>query len=206
MSLRSLWSYLKKLSQELNLQAEYDQEWASALMNAKFPIPEPPVEWEEAAIQKFNRLVIEPVKALRTLQIESKLSITEKPESLIIFENEANQLAEMDDIICTLAKIGKLDVTGKMPEGDLLKSLPTTTISSSGMVVVLKLDIAAAAAEKNNQLIKELAELEAQILRSEKLLRSDFGKKAPAAVVDKEKQKLAGLKSAAEKIQIQLGQ
>ena len=201
-----LWSYLKKLSQQLKLQTEYDQEWTSALMNAKFPIAEPPAEWEETAIQKFNRLVIEPVKALRTLQIESKLSASEKPEALIIFEHEANQLATMDGIICALAKIGRLEVTGKMPGGDLLKSLPTTTISSSGMVVVLKLDIAAAAAEKSSQLTKELAELNTQILRSEQLLSADFGKKAPAAVVDKEKQKLAGLKSAAEKIRIQLGQ
>jgi valyl-tRNA synthetase len=201
-----LWSYLKKLSQQLKLKPEYDEEWTSALMNAKFPISEPSAEWEDAAIQKFNRLVIEPVKALRTLQIESNISTSEKPDALIIIEHEASQLADMNEIIRTLARIGKLEVTGKMPEGELLKSLPTTTISSSGMVVVLKLDIVAAAAEKNFLLKKEFAELEAQILRSEQLLSSDFGKKAPAAVIDKEKQKLVGLKSAAEKIRIQLGQ
>ena len=201
-----LWSYLKKLSQQLKIQAEYDEEWTITLMNARFPIPEPPSEWEKAAIQKFNRLVIEPVKALRTLRIESKISISEKPDALIIFEHEVNPLADMAAIICTLAKFSNLEVTGIMPEGEHLKSLPTTTISSSGMVVVLKLDIAAASAEKNTLLKKDLAELETQIQRIEQLLGTEFAKKAPAVVVDKEKQKLAGLISAAEKIRIQLGQ
>jgi valyl-tRNA synthetase len=199
-----LWSYLKKISQQLKLQTEYDQEWSTALMNAKWPTTEPVSEWEEPAIQKFNRLVIEPVKALRTLQIESKISPTEKPDALIIFEQEVDSFADLDNIICALARISHLEVTAKMPESDILKSLPTTTISSSGMVVVLKLDLAAAMAEKSSQLNKDLAELEMQIQRSAQLLSSDFANKAPAEIVQKEKQKLAGLKSAAEKIHIQL--
>lgn len=201
-----LWSYLKKLSEQLRLKPEYDPEWPTALMTAGWPIPEPPAEWEEVSIQKFNRLVIEPVKTLRMLQIESKTNLSKKLDALIIFELEAKQLIDLHRIICALAKISGLEVVEKMPERDLLKSLPTSTISSSGMVVVLKLDIAAASAEKNNQLRKELGELEVQIQRSEQLLSSDFGKKAPTAVVNKEKQKLAGLKSAADKIRIQLEQ
>lgn len=201
-----LWSYLKKLCQQLKLEPEYDSQWPSALMNAGWPTCELPAEWEEAAIQKFNRLVIEPVKALRTLQIESKLSNAEKSGAIIISEHEASQLAGMNEVICSLAKINSLEVMNKMPESGLLKSLPSITISSSGMVVVLKLNVAAAAADKEKQLNKELERLETQIHRSEQLLNSDFAKKAPRMVVEKEKQKLAGLKEAANNIQIQLQQ
>ena len=54
------------------------------------------------------------------------------------------------------------------------------------------------------RLSKELADSEAQIKRVEQLLASDFGSKAPAAVVNKERERLAGLKETAEKLRAQL--
>jgi valyl-tRNA synthetase len=51
---------------------------------------------------------------------------------------------------------------------------------------------------------KELSDTEAQIARLEGLLGSDFARKAPAAVVDKERQKLAAFKETAEKLRGQL--
>ncbi|HSO11039.1 MAG TPA: valine--tRNA ligase, partial [Anaerolineales bacterium] len=54
------------------------------------------------------------------------------------------------------------------------------------------------------QLTKELANIESQIDRLEKLLASDFANKAPAPVVQKERDKLAGYKDTAEKIKAQL--
>ncbi|MFZ5819510.1 MAG: hypothetical protein ACOYYJ_06385, partial [Chloroflexota bacterium] len=54
------------------------------------------------------------------------------------------------------------------------------------------------------RLQKELAEAEAHIQRLEKLLASDFAKKAPEAVVAKEREKLAGFKETAGKIKAQL--
>ena len=54
------------------------------------------------------------------------------------------------------------------------------------------------------RLEKELKDTEAQIERLEKLLSSDFANKAPAPVVAKEREKLAGYKETAEKIKAQL--
>jgi valyl-tRNA synthetase len=51
---------------------------------------------------------------------------------------------------------------------------------------------------------KELGEAQAQIDRLEKLLASPFAQKAPAAVVEKERDRLEGFKEIAEKLRRQL--
>jgi valyl-tRNA synthetase len=58
--------------------------------------------------------------------------------------------------------------------------------------------------QERARLEKELAEAESHIARLEKLLSSDFAKKAPEAVVAKEREKLAAFKETAEKIKAQL--
>jgi valyl-tRNA synthetase len=60
-------------------------------------------------------------------------------------------------------------------------------------------------AEERARLTKELSDAEAQIARLQTLLGSDFANKAPAAVVNKEREKLATFKETAEKIRAQLG-
>ena len=59
-------------------------------------------------------------------------------------------------------------------------------------------------AEERARLEKDLAEANSQIQRLEKLLSSPFAQKAPAHVVDKEREKLAGFQETAEKIKAQL--
>ena len=54
------------------------------------------------------------------------------------------------------------------------------------------------------RLSRELADSEAQIRRVDQLLASDFGSKAPEAVVKKERDRLAALKETAEKLRAQL--
>jgi valyl-tRNA synthetase len=55
------------------------------------------------------------------------------------------------------------------------------------------------------RLQKDLSEIEVQIERLEKLLSSSFAEKAPAAVVDKERQKLATFHDTAARLREQLG-
>ena len=52
---------------------------------------------------------------------------------------------------------------------------------------------------------KELAETKSQIERLEKFLGSDFANKAPAPVVDKEREKLAAYQETAGKISFAIG-
>ena len=59
-------------------------------------------------------------------------------------------------------------------------------------------------ANEKARLEKELKEAESHIQRLENLLGGDFANKAPAALVQKERDKLAGYKDTAEKIKTQL--
>jgi valyl-tRNA synthetase len=52
---------------------------------------------------------------------------------------------------------------------------------------------------------KQLAEASSQIQRLESLLAGDFASRAPAAVVEKEREKLAAYKETATKLRSQLG-
>jgi valyl-tRNA synthetase len=59
--------------------------------------------------------------------------------------------------------------------------------------------------KERERLSGELAGVRAQIQRLESLLAGDFASKAPAAVVDKEREKLAAYKETATKLRSQLG-
>jgi len=59
-------------------------------------------------------------------------------------------------------------------------------------------------AEELTRLGRELAENESQVARLERLLASDFAAKAPAAVVGKEREKLAVYRETAAKLKAQL--
>ena len=60
------------------------------------------------------------------------------------------------------------------------------------------------AGEERLRLEKDLAETQSQIERLETLLSGSFAEKAPPAVVQKERDKLAGFQATAEKIRSQL--
>ena len=59
-------------------------------------------------------------------------------------------------------------------------------------------------AEERTRLEKDLKDARSQIERLEKLLAGDFANKAPAALVQKERDKLDGYRKTAEKIEAQL--
>jgi len=59
-------------------------------------------------------------------------------------------------------------------------------------------------AQRRARLEKDQAEVGAQIERLETLLSSPFAEKAPAAVVQKEREKLAGYQETAAKLRAQL--
>jgi len=104
--------------------------------------------------------------------------------------------------ICSLANItpDALQIHDKITE----KLENQVSIVASGIEIYLPLaDLVDAAAEKE-RLTKELAEIKVQIERLENLLGSDFGSKAPAPVVEKERGRLAQFKETAAKLEQQL--
>jgi valyl-tRNA synthetase len=58
--------------------------------------------------------------------------------------------------------------------------------------------------EQRGRFMKELSDIQVQIDRLNKLLESDFASKAPAPVVQKEREKLAEFLQTADKLRAQL--
>ena len=60
--------------------------------------------------------------------------------------------------------------------------------------------------QERERLNSELAEIEGQIVRLEKLLAGPFAEKAPAEVVQKERDKLDGYRAEKEELEARLSQ
>jgi len=74
----------------------------------------------------------------------------------------------------------------------------------SGIEIFLPLSGMVDSSEEKERLNRELQEARSQIERLERLLSSDFASKAPAQVVEKERQKLQTFKETADKLTSQL--
>jgi len=199
-----IWSYLKKACVELAIKPESGNDWETGLINAQWPKTIQKEEWETKAIGLFTNLILEPVRALRNIRLENDLTPSDKPNAFIIFENNINELKNLNPVICALAHLDRLSIQETQMNPEKMQQFPSTTLSSSGMVVFLQLEGLANIEDKLNNLKKELTSIESQINRIEILLSSEFALKAPVEIVEKEKQKLAVFNETADKIKEQL--
>ena len=84
------------------------------------------------------------------------------------------------------------------------KPSPAAVGGGPGVEIYLPLAGLVDTGEERARLEKELAEMDGQIERLEKLLGSSFAEKAPAAVVEKERQKLATYRETAARLKEQI--
>jgi valyl-tRNA synthetase len=196
-----LWGHLKRACQEKGDAFTPSDGWSEALMLAHWPETLPAESGEEKDVVDFS-LVMEVVRAIRNLRVEKKVqpgkripAILAAGDNLALFQSQAK----------TISALANLDFDALQLSKDLPQK-PATSASAvvSGIEVYLPLaDLVDQGAEQA-RLQKELEEAESQIARLEKLLSSDFANKAPAPVVDKERQKLAAFQETVEKLKAQL--
>jgi valyl-tRNA synthetase len=111
-------------------------------------------------------------------------------------------LSEQSRVIALLSGLNEAELIIEESLKDKPKDSVTLVVGSVEIHIPLAgmVDLA----EEKSRLEKELKETESHIERLEKLLGGDFANKAPAPVVQKERDKLAGYKDTAEKIKAQL--
>jgi valyl-tRNA synthetase len=174
-------------------------DWPNALIVAHWPEPRGPEGWEEEAIQSFGQIQ-EIVRSIRNARAEKNVKPSKKLGVVFVDENYAPLYRNYLPMISTLSSTD-LDQTfvyeTEYKPSDVVTSLVvgSTDIYLSGMEF---------SEEDGARLEKELKEAESHILRLEKLLAGDFANKAPAHLVAKEREKLAGYQETAEKIRAQL--
>lgn len=196
-----LWGHLRNAINESPI-SNLAVDWPEALIVAKWPEPRGTEGWEESKVADFT-LVQEIVRAIRNLRAEKNSPLSRKLPAVIVGGAKTELLKSQADVIASLAG---LDIT-KLSINGTLASKPDGAATLVVGAVEIHIPLAGMVDEsaERERLAKELADAESQIARLEKLLASDFANKAPAAVVAKEREKLAAFRETAEKLKVQLG-
>jgi len=196
------WQYLKQAAQE-KAPAFNPRHgaWEEALIIARWPEAQPEEGWENQKIADFS-LLQEVVRAIRNLRAEQKINPGILTPAVIAAGERLKILQENRDSLISLAKIDP----DHCEIVDAISEPPTETASTvtSGIAVYLLLEGLIDNTAEIVRLQREVQQVNEQIERLEKLLRSPFAEKAPAAVVEKEREKLATYRESAQQLQDQL--
>jgi valyl-tRNA synthetase len=193
-----LWGFLKETVAQSPLQYQLPEE---ALITAHWPEPHPEREWEQEKQTSFA-LLQELVRAIRNLRSEKGVKPAKRIPAIFVSQDQASLL---QDQATTIAALCGLDVQALTIFGTLPSKVEGHVALVVGPIeIYLPLSELVDSAEERARLEKDLAEVNTQITRLEKLLGGSFAEKAPAPVVQKERDKLLAYQQTAEKIQGQL--
>jgi valyl-tRNA synthetase len=172
-----------------------------ALMTARFPEPAADEGWEAEQIADFEMLQ-EVVRAIRNLRTEKRVPPSRKLEALVAAGDRAGMLDAQRD---TIAHLASLDPQG-FTVAAVLDEKPSNAAALTvlGVEIYLPLEGLVDPAAERARLQKELTETESQIARLESLLGSSFAGRAPANVVERERQKLATFQETAAGLREQI--
>ena len=193
-----IWQKLKETALQAGPNAAFDY---PSLMLAPFPEAAPAASRQQPAALDQMAAVQAAIRAIRNIRAEYKVEPNKRVPALISAGAWAETFTGMSEGIRMLAKVDdSLQIAPQLqaPEQAVTQVLGDVTLylPLAGLVDM--------AAEKT-RLQNELAQIASQIEKSDKLLNSDFGKRAPAAVIEKEKAKQADLRSKQAQIQERLG-
>ncbi len=185
------WGYLK--------QAAGDDRWPPALIVAPWPEP----AGRDEAAEADMALLMEIIRAVRNARAEYDVKPGQQIAAQISAGAYLGLVRDHADILCTLAR---LDPARLIIAEQIAAPAKALTLVTGGVTTYLPLaDLIDLDAERN-RLHKDLTDTEAQIARSQGLLNGPFAQKAPPAVVQKERDKLADLLARAERLRQRLAE
>jgi valyl-tRNA synthetase len=195
-----LWGHLRKAILVSPLK-ELAADWPDALIVAAWPEPRPDEGWETERLADFGQLQ-EIIRSIRNLRAEKKVSPAKRLPATLVGGAKTALLREQSSLIAALAGLDHAQLS-------VLESLDSKTDDSIALIagaveIYVPLSGMLDLEAERIRLRKELADVWAQIERLEKLLNSDFANKAPAAVIQKERERLAAFQETAGKLKAQL--
>jgi valyl-tRNA synthetase len=195
-----VWGHLRRAVLDSGASHIFDDS-PHALIVAKWPEARELEGWEQAKITDFE-LIQEIVRSIRNLRAEKSVAPSKRIAATIVSSDKVDLLKAQSSTIAALAGLDHSQISIYQ----LLKEKPQDSIALVVGSVEMYLPLAGMVdlANEKVRLEKDLKEAESHIERLEKLLSSDFANKAPAALIQKERDKLAGYKDTAEKIKSQL--
>lgn len=162
-----------------------------SIMTAAYP--EAHAEFDNAKADEDMAFLIEIIKAVRTIRMEVNAPMSSAIDILIQLDDEKNEAILRDNMeyVENFLHPKKLEISGKIKAPKLAK-----TAVIAGAQIFVPLSELVDLDEEIDKMGKEEARLEAEVDRaSKKLANKGFVDHAPAAVVEKEKGKLAEYES-----------
>jgi valyl-tRNA synthetase len=195
-----IWEHLRNVVLDSPLK-DIVQGWPEALIVAKWPEPREPEAWEEQKIADFALLIQDPIRANRNFHAEKNIKTSQKHGMTYVNKNKAELLRQYLPIISALSST---DLEQSFVYEEYKPSEAVTALIVGTTEIYPNVSGLERSEEDKARLEKELREAESHVQRLEKLLAGDFADKAPAHLVAKEREKLAGYQEMAEKIRAQL--
>ncbi|HSB67246.1 MAG TPA: class I tRNA ligase family protein, partial [Anaerolineales bacterium] len=195
-----IWGHLRHSLQGTPLSS-VDANWPAALIIAPWPEPEAPEGWEKESISNFI-LIQDAIRSIRNIRAEKDV----KPRRLIPAWLSAGDKTEVfrqqKGILAALAQLDpeKLTISSTLPpkqENDIV-------IAIGEVEIYLPLEGLMDIEKERARLTTLLLETNRQIERLDHLLSSSFAERAPAEIVQKEREKLSSYSATAETVKNQL--
>jgi valyl-tRNA synthetase len=195
-----IWGTLKKATANTPLSS-ITSNWPDALIIAPWPELRQPEGWEYETIANFS-LLQEAVRSIRNIRAEKNVKHGKLIPALLSAGEKTEIFEKQKDIIAALAQLDpdKFEILAALPP----KDEDQVAITIGALEIYLPLAGLVDSGEEYERLQKALAEAQAQVERLEKLLASSFADRAPADIVQKERDKLSTYQETVEKIKKQL--
>jgi len=186
------WQHVKEAFKQADVGILPDLGWPEALIVAEWP--EQAEERQDglySEADEFER-IRELVRGIRTVRSEHGVEPSKLVPATIIAEDKTDIVESQRDIIAFLARLDRANLVivdqGEAPD-------ESVTVTVGDMTAYLPLAELIDLEKERLRLKSEIQELDTQIQRVGKLLGGDFSRKAPANVVEREREKLARYKN-----------
>ena len=200
-----LWGHLKRAAQEKGdayvPNHGLASGWEDALIVARYPQAGEPEGWEAQKVADFE-LMQEVVRVIRNLRTEKRVPPSRKVPAIVVAGDRLSALETQQAAIAYLAGIeaGQFTLVASLAD----RPQNSVALTVLGIEIYLPLEGLVDVEAERARLRKELEETETQIGRLEELLGGPFAGRAPAQVVERERQKLATFQETATRLREQL--